>query len=72
MKSASEGPISCNTLPILLLDDIFDKLDESRVSQLISLVNDAIFGQIFISDTHPERTESVVKSIHQSYQVFTL
>ena len=60
------------TTPILLLDDIFDKLDEKRVSQIVSLVKDENFGQIFISDTHPERTENVVKTIHQSYKIFTL
>lgn len=58
--------------PILLLDDIFDKLDESRVAQLIQLVNDEKFGQLFISDTHLERTESIVKNVHQSYKMFQL
>ena len=42
--------------PILLFDDIFDKLDETRVSKIIEMVNDETFGQLFISDTHPERT----------------
>ena len=58
--------------PILLLDDIFDKLDENRVSQIISLVDDEHFGQIFISDTHADRTEHVVKQIHQTYKLFKL
>jgi len=58
--------------PILLLDDIFDKLDEIRVAQIIHLVDDDHFGQIFISDTHAERTENVVKQIHQSYKIFKL
>lgn len=58
--------------PILILDDIFDKLDEHRVSHIITLVNNENFGQIFISDTHAERTESVVKKIHQSYKIFKL
>ena len=58
--------------PILLLDDIFDKLDENRVAQIIQLVDDDHFGQIFISDTHAERTENVVKQIHQSYKLFKL
>ena len=58
--------------PILLLDDIFDKLDESRVGHIIELVNQANFGQLFISDTHPERTEEVVKRTHQSYKMFHL
>ncbi len=60
------------TTPILLLDDIFDKLDEHRVSHIIGVVDDAAFGQIFISDTHADRTENVVKSIHQSYKIFKL
>ncbi len=59
-------------LPILLLDDIFDKLDEQRVSQIIKLVDEENFGQLFISDTHPERTEEVVKEVHQSYKMFKL
>ncbi len=60
------------TSPILLLDDIFDKLDENRVGHIISLVDNENFGQIFISDTHAERTENIVKSIHQSYKIFKL
>ena len=58
--------------PILLLDDIFDKLDENRVTHIIELVNTNNFGQLFISDTHPDRTEEVVKKIHQSYELFHL
>ena len=58
--------------PILLLDDIFDKLDENRVAQIIKMVDDTHFGQIFISDTHTERTENVVKQIHQSYKIIKL
>lgn len=59
-------------IPLLLLDDIFDKLDEQRVSQIIGLVDNEDFGQLFISDTHAERTENVVKQIHQSYKIFKL
>ena len=58
--------------PILLLDDIFDKLDEQRVSQIIKLVDDENFGQLFISDTHADRTKNAIKSVHQSYQIFQL
>jgi DNA replication and repair protein RecF len=60
------------TVPILLLDDIFDKLDEDRVSQLIAMVNDEQFGQLFISDTNRERTEAVIKNVNQSYKMFEL
>ncbi|WP_136668293.1 DNA replication/repair protein RecF [Flavobacterium sp. H122] len=56
--------------PILLFDDIFDKLDETRVSQIVSMVNNDEFGQLFISDTHAERTENIVKQTHQSYKIF--
>ncbi|AYZ35234.1 DNA replication/repair protein RecF [Chryseobacterium indologenes] len=59
-----------NKTPILLLDDIFDKLDDTRVSQLIELVNKESFGQIFITDTHRERTESVVKKINEESFIF--
>lgn len=58
--------------PILLFDDIFDKLDESRVEKIVEMVNNEDFGQLFISDTHPERTEAIVKSTHQTYKIFNL
>jgi DNA replication and repair protein RecF len=58
--------------PLLLLDDIFDKLDEERVAQIITLVDNENFGQLFISDTHGERTENVIKKVHQSYKMFPL
>lgn len=58
--------------PILLLDDIFDKLDEQRVAQIITLVENENFGQLFITDTHPERTEQIIKNAHQTYQIFNL
>jgi DNA replication and repair protein RecF len=58
--------------PILLFDDIFDKLDENRVAKIIEMVNNDSFGQLFISDTHPERTENIVKSSHQTYKIFNL
>lgn len=58
--------------PILLFDDIFDKLDETRVAKIVEMVNNNEFGQLFISDTHPERTEKIVKSTHQSYKMFNL
>ncbi|WP_445455374.1 DNA replication/repair protein RecF [Flavobacterium sp. HNIBRBA15423] len=59
-------------LPLLLFDDIFDKLDETRVEKIVSMVNDAVFGQIFISDTHAERTEDIIKNTHQSYTIYNL
>ena len=58
--------------PILLFDDIFDKLDEFRVAKIVEMVNNDEFGQLFISDTHAERTENIVKQTHQSYKMFKL
>jgi DNA replication and repair protein RecF len=59
-------------LPILLFDDIFDKLDETRVSKIVQMIDDKVFGQIFISDTHSERTEAIIKTTHQSYTIFNM
>jgi DNA replication and repair protein RecF len=56
--------------PLLLLDDIFDKLDASRVNALIELVNANQFGQIFITDTHPERTGEIVRQINGDAKIF--
>ena len=58
--------------PILLLDDIFDKLDKNRVKQIINLVSADDFGQIFISDTDEERTIESIKEINNSNKIFKL
>jgi DNA replication and repair protein RecF len=58
--------------PLLLLDDIFDKLDDSRVESIVRLVSENHFGQIFITDTHKERTEEIVKNIDDSYKIFNV
>ena len=56
--------------PLLLLDDIFDKLDDTRVESIVRLVSEHNFGQIFITDTHKERTEEIIKKIDDSYKIF--
>jgi len=58
--------------PILLLDDIFDKLDDHRVTQLVALVNEENFGQIFITDTHKERTRDIVERMNAECKIFDL
>ncbi len=58
--------------PLLLFDDIFDKLDATRVSKIITMVNSDDYGQLFISDTHPERTEELLRATHQEYRIFNL
>lgn len=56
--------------PILLLDDIFDKLDAQRVGQLVALLIGRDFGQIFITDTQRERIESVISAYAGEYIIF--
>ena len=58
--------------PIFLLDDIFDKLDDNRVAKLISLITQKHFGQLFITDTHYQRTENVVKQTFLDYKIFEI
>ena len=60
------------TKPLLLLDDIFDKLDEERVQKIIEMVMKDDLGQLFISDTHAQRTEKVVQENTNDYQLFEL
>ena len=62
---------STRRTPILLLDDIFDKLDTERVSQLLGLVTGSTFGQLFLTDTDPERIKSLIdRQAGTAYQRF--
>ena len=56
--------------PLLLLDDIFDKLDASRVEQIIRLVGSDNFGQIFMTDTNREHLEDMLPEINKQYRSF--
>lgn len=58
------------TTPILLLDDIFDKLDADRVEQIIQLVNGDSFGQIFVTDTNRKYLDEIVLAMHNDYSLF--
>ena len=58
--------------PILLLDDIFDKFDSTRVKQIISLVAENRFGQIFITDTNELRLLGILKEIPADHRVFNI
>ena len=58
--------------PILLLDDIFDKLDDHRILKLISFVHNNIFGQIFITDTHAARSADILAKAGISYSIYTI
>ena len=56
--------------PILLLDDVFDKLDSQRVEQIIRLVSGDGFGQIFISDTNRNHIDELLPAFEGAYKIF--
>lgn len=56
--------------PILLLDDIFDKLDKHRVEQIVKLVADDHFGQIFITDTNREHLDQMIEEVDVDFKIF--
>jgi len=58
--------------PILMLDDIFDKLDASRVEQILKLVADEHFGQIFITDTSDIHLEQILTKINIDFKIFKI
>lgn len=63
----------CGRKPILLLDDIFDKLDLDRVTQLVHLVGSDRFGQVFLTDTQPGRVEQIFRQTPQvEHRIFTV
>jgi DNA replication and repair protein RecF len=58
--------------PVLLLDDIFDKFDADRVEQIIRLVGNNLFGQIFITDTHQDRLQDILSSHNADFKLFRI
>ncbi|MFZ1560250.1 MAG: DNA replication and repair protein RecF [Saprospiraceae bacterium] len=58
--------------PILLLDDIFDKLDQTRVKHLLTLLLHGNFGQVFITDTNEDRIKKILDEINSDYRIFTV
>jgi len=58
--------------PILLFDDIFDKLDDARVEQLIALVSKNSFGQVFITDTQRRRIEHIFNTVEIDHKIFEI
>lgn len=61
---------SSNTTPLLLLDDIFDKLDSHRVEQIVQLVSGENYGQIFITDTNREHLDKILSHSRGDYKLF--
>ena len=60
------------TQPLLLLDDIFDKLDDRRIQRLIELIDDGSLGQVFITDARPERSHRILDSVKADVRFFEI
>ncbi|MFN3940524.1 MAG: hypothetical protein ACK4IY_08040, partial [Chitinophagales bacterium] len=58
--------------PLLLLDDIFEKLDRRRLEALFSLLNSAEFTQVFITDADSERSNKVLQELKINYEQYTI
>ncbi len=58
--------------PIILLDDIFDKLDESRIAELLAYIDSENCGQVFITDARPERTKTLVEKLHKKVKIIEI
>ena len=56
--------------PLLLLDDIFDKLDDRRIQKLIQLIEKESFGQVFLTDARPERTRDLLRGVKVDVKFF--
>ncbi len=61
-----------NIAPLLLLDDVFDRLDANRVEQLVKLVGGNEFGQIFITDTNREHLDRILNETNADFRLFSL
>lgn len=58
--------------PLLLLDDVFDKLDELRIGRLLSLIEGGVFGQVFLSDARPDRSRSIFEKLRCEKKFFDI
>jgi DNA replication and repair protein RecF len=58
--------------PLLLLDDIFDKLDDFRIERLLELIKNDELGQLFITDARPDRTAALLRQIHVSASIYSV
>ncbi|OWY24339.1 DNA replication/repair protein RecF [Sphingobacteriales bacterium UPWRP_1] len=63
---------SSGKTPIILLDDIFDKLDQQRITQLVQIITGPNFGQVFISDTQQDRMQAIFTRLNIAYQLYSL
>jgi DNA replication and repair protein RecF len=58
--------------PLLLLDDIFDKLDDKRINKILKLVTEGMFGQLFITDARPDRCKEILNEMNLKAGIMTL
>ncbi|MEN2282850.1 DNA replication/repair protein RecF [Algoriphagus sp. SE2] len=58
--------------PLLLLDDIFDKLDDLRIAKMMELISQHTFGQIFLTDARPERSKKILNELDSEVAFFSL
>jgi DNA replication and repair protein RecF len=58
--------------PLLLLDDVFEKLDNSRMQNLLHWVCNENKGQVFITDTHQDRLELALTALDTTYQIISI
>ena len=73
LKLAQFGFLSrtaSRTTPLLLLDDVFDKLDAARVERIVALVSGEGFGQIFMTDTNREHLDGILRICSHDYKIF--
>jgi len=59
-------------IPVLLLDDVFDKFDETRVRQIIAIVAGSRFGQIFITHTDEHKMKAILEEMNTGYRMFRI
>ncbi len=62
----------CGQTPLLLLDDIFDKLDANRVGNIMRIVSEPAFGQIFVSDTNRQHLDETIDAVGSDYRIFSV
>jgi DNA replication and repair protein RecF len=68
--ASASGALPTTGKPLLLLDDIFDRLDDKRIARLLQLVADQTFGQVFLTDTSLERTDQALAGVSSDIRRF--
>jgi DNA replication and repair protein RecF len=69
---STSGGGAPSSKPLLLLDDIFDRLDDKRIARLLQLVADHTFGQVFLTDTSLARTDQALAGITSDIRRFSV